>query len=80
MPNVIGQWGERRTLARWDNEGGAPEREGGPLPEPVMELAKRLGIAEASRAKLVTLTQTVQELTMVPQARDSGLQASIVDA
>ena len=58
MPDIIRQSGERRALARWDNEGGARERDIGPLPEPVIELAKRLGAREASNAKLVTLTQS----------------------
>lgn len=58
MPEIIGQSGEQRALARWDNEGGAGEREGGPLPEPVIDLAKRLGVTAASSAKLVTLTQS----------------------
>lgn len=58
MPNLTRQAGERRALARWDNEGGAREREADPLPEPVIELARRLGVTEASNAKLVMLTQS----------------------
>ena len=80
MPDIIRQSGERRALARWDNEGGARERDIGPLPEPAIELAKRLEVTHASSAKLIILTQNVQELTMVPQTRGPVPRARVVNA
>ncbi len=58
MRDMTLQASERRALARWDNEGGAREHEAGPLPEPVIELARRLGVTKPSSAKMVTLTQS----------------------
>lgn len=48
----------RKALARWENEGGAPEAVEAALPGPVLELAKRLGVETGSNADRVTLTQS----------------------
>lgn len=60
MHDVLVRSAERRALARWDNEGGAladgclVRR----LPEPVVDLANRLGADAASHAQIVRLTQS----------------------
>ena len=58
MPDVTGHAGDRRALARWDNEGGARERACSTLPAPVIELAERLGVKDDTGALRVTLTQS----------------------
>ena len=58
MLDVIRQASGRLALARWEDDGGAHKREANALPEPVIELARRLGNTKASVAKLVSLTHT----------------------
>ena len=58
MPDVIRQVSGRGALARWDDNGGAQGREASALPEPVIELERRVGITKVSDAKLVSITQT----------------------
>ena len=58
MPEALKQNAGQRALARWDNEGGAREHSIRSLPKPVVDLAARLGVQEASGAKMVTLTQS----------------------
>ena len=58
MPDALKQTAGQRALARWDNEGGAREHSIRSLPKPVVDLAARLGVQEASSANMVTLTQS----------------------
>ncbi len=58
MPDRAQPSPARRALARWENEGGAREVVNAALPEPVLDLAKRLGVETGSAARRVTLSQS----------------------